>query len=834
LKRYLSKRGLGSGLVIAGLLFVVRPQVGNLQKLVAESLSWQLGRPVQMDSVHIRFLPQPGLELENLAIYDNGGLGAEPLLRAPEVTAWLRVSSLLRHRIEISSLSLNYASLNLARKLDGRWNIAELIERASRSSTAPTASNRKEARREFPYIEAEHARINFKNGFEKTHFALTNAEFALWQQSEDQWGMRLQARPIRTDANLTDTGMISLSGSWRRSVGLANTPVQFSLEWKQAQIGQLSELFSGADQGWRGGVMLDASLTGTLGNSVITADITADQLRQRDILANGNLRAVVHCAAEYKPAERSLVNVDCSAPAGDGTVELKGATGGIPFSSYDLTLSAKDLPAESLLELARHANLSVPQDLQAAGSINAEVSLDRTEPAARPRISGEGEALGVRISSNSGGAELNLGAVPLRLAESRRKANPSGAIASWLNASELEVGPATIWLGRPTPVAAELVISAGGYQGSVQGEATLKRLLQAVRTLRIPLPAITADGIATINLALSHQWGTTVSPLTGKTQLRAIRAQVRGLNSALQIHRADLMIAADAVRVINLEAAAGRTVWRGSVSVPRPCSAPDSCRFQFHLRSPELSAADLNQLFNPAMIKRPWYRLLTLETPSSFFQRASATGSIEIDKLWLGPTACNRFSAELELQKGRVSLTKVRGNLLGGRSTGTLKADFSERPPVYSGTGDFEGIALSEVAKLMHDGWVQGTASANYQFKAAGWKLQELLHTAELNSTFKIENGVFPHVVLAEGAKPLRASLFSGNIALAAGNFSLVDSKLQSDGGVYTVSGSASLMGTLNLRMTGESSMGYTLSGTLAGTRVEPITMPPTQAALKP
>ena len=253
MKKLFSKRVVAVVFLILLALFLVRPQVGHMHVKIADLLSWELGRPVDISSVHIRFLPRPGLELENFAIHDNA-FGAEPILRSPDVTAWLRLSSLLRGRIEISSLTVSDASLNLCRDGEGKWNIEELVVRAARSSTAPTSSSRKEPRREFPYVEADHARINFKNGLEKTHFALTNAEFALWQESENEWGVRLRARPIRTDANLTDTGVISVEGTWRRSVVLENTPIQFSWEWKQAQIGQVSRLLSGADKEWRGNV----------------------------------------------------------------------------------------------------------------------------------------------------------------------------------------------------------------------------------------------------------------------------------------------------------------------------------------------------------------------------------------------------------------------------------------------------------------------------------------------------------------------------------------------------------------------------------------------------
>jgi hypothetical protein len=134
----------------------------------------------------------------------------------------------------------------------------------------------------------------------------------------------------------------------------------------------------------------------------------------------------------------------------------------------------------------------------------------------------------------------------------------------------------------------------------------------------------------------------------------------------------------------------------------------------------------------------------------------------------------------------------------------------------------------------MRTGWIDGNGSANYRFTTAGWNLQDLLKKAELEASFSITDSEFPHVVLGDDAEPLHSSLFSGQMVLRDGTFSMDDTELVSGSGVFNVSGKASLAGDLDLRMTSGNSGGYNLSGTLDQTRVSPITNPATQAALKP
>jgi len=168
LKFSLSKRGwVVTGIVLVLALFLARPGAQRLRTRIVRSISLALGRQVDVGSVTLRLLPQPGFELESFVVHDDPAFGAEPVLQSSDVVALVRVSSLLRGRLEIARLSLAEPSLNLVRNAEGRWNLENLLERAAKTPVAPTAKARSEVRPGFPYIEADHGRINFKFGPEK-------------------------------------------------------------------------------------------------------------------------------------------------------------------------------------------------------------------------------------------------------------------------------------------------------------------------------------------------------------------------------------------------------------------------------------------------------------------------------------------------------------------------------------------------------------------------------------------------------------------------------------------------------------------------------------------
>ncbi len=785
-----SRRAIAGVCLLLIALLVVRPQAERVRWRVSQSISLAIGKRVQIASLHLRFLPRLGFELEDFAIYDDASFGSEPLLRAQDVTASLRVISLLRGRFEISSLALNNASLNLSRDVQGKWNLRDLLQRTAQISTAPTASAVRESRPEFPYIEAIHARINFKIGAEKTHFALTDAQFALWQESD--------------------------------------TPVEFRFQWKQAQSGQASKLISGTDKGWRGGVLISGTLSGTSRNLQIVADTSVDGLARYDVFNSDDLRLAARCVANYNFAANSFSDVDCASPAGRGSLELKGSATGLPFSSYKFTLVGNEVPAPNVLALLRHTTAGVSDSLNVDGVFNSAIEISRTRPDQPVQWKGDGELLDVSLTAGNSSPPLRLDRVAFTIASSTDSIRQE-------NIPTIDVDPVSIAMGRTSLLQARATLSFTGYRAWVRGDSGVKRLLQVAPLLGIPAPAISADGSSNVDLEISGIWGEGRPRVTGTAQLRNVRAQVRGLNAPLDVRNASLTLAEDNVRVQNINATAADSQWRGSMVVPRPCPTPRDCTLQFNLHAGDVNAASLNNFLNPTARKQSWYKFLSLSgTPASYVLQARAAGKVSIEKLTMRNFSSSQLSGDVILDQGKLTIANFRSAALGGKIAGEWRADFLARPPIYRGSGNIEDISLNQVADLMQDGWVEGAGSADFEFKSVGWALQDVVANADLSTTFAIEGARFPHVVLTTKAGPLRVKTFSGKLALQDGKFSLQDAKLDSADGIYTVSGTASLAGVLKLKMASEGPTGYDLSGTLTRTRVSQFATTSARAYLKP
>jgi len=827
-----SRRGLlTTGILLLLALFLIRPGANRLRTRIVESISLAMGRPVEVASVSLRLLPQPGFELENFVVYDDPAFGAEPMLRADEVTASLRLASLLRGRLQIARLDLTEPSLNMVRNSEGHWNLEALLERAEKLPVGPTAEARLETRPAFPYIEAGRGRINFKLGQEKKPYALTDADFSLWQDSENTWSMRLKAQPMRTDFNLSDTGLIRVNGSWQRAATLRDTPLNFSLAWERAQLGQLTKLLYGGDQGWRGTVNLAATLTGIPANLAVSTDASADDFRHYDIMGGGSIRLAAHCTAQYSTTNQTISQVDCQSPVGHGMIAVSGSIAHLLDSrNYDLTFATQDLPLESLLALVRHAKPGVPDDLLASGQLGAKVTIRRTTDAGLV-WEGGGETSEFHLTSSASNADLALDRVRFALVP------PTAAkTAQTTPDSHVEIGPLHVALGKTTPALVHGWISRSGYGFQVEGDVQLQRFLQTLHLMGIPALPTTADGSARLDVQIAGAWSGAAPRATGAAQLHSIQAELLGWKEPLEIASATLVLTPDRTSVRNLNATVAGATWRGSLLLPRPCRVPETCPVNFDLHADQIALERLNQLLNPKAATRPWYRFLSSPaiSGSPYLLKVNATGKLTANQVLAGKFVAHHLSANLELQNGKLLLSDVHADVLGGKHSGEWTADFSRKPPEYSGKGTVERVELGQLAQVMNDDWITGSATATYRVNASGLTSAELLASA--GGSFRLEawDGVLPHIVLAGAKTPLQMRHLAAYFVLRNGKFEIQDGKLATGNGTYEISGSASLNHTLNVKLTRDGAPGFDISGTIREPRVSPATSPETQAALKP
>lgn len=820
-----SRRGLAALAVVILILFVFRPAVHRLRQRIAGSIGSALGRRVALDNVRIHLLPRPGFDLEGLVIYDDPVFSDEPMVRAQDVSAAIRFSSLFRGRLEIATLSATEPSINLVRNPQGRWNLASLIERNSHIPAAPTGKPASERRPAFPYLEATHARINFKIGQAKKSWALTDADVTLWQDSENSWAARMKAQPVRTDFNLTDTGVIQINASWQRASSLGDTPVQVALQWQKGQLGQLTKLFSGRDRGWRGGVNLEVNLSGTPRSLQVRSQAGIDEFRRYDIMSSG-VRLSANCGGHYSIDDGILGSLMCESPVQGGGLRLRGSVGPIEAApNYDLIFNANQVPLAALLQLSRQTKKGLPADLVASGRLNAEVHAVSAQSGTR-QISGAGTAADVRLSSNAGKDEIIFGNVPLAVQDGNAKHAQHGkaglrqrsiAPEDEPDEAHLQIGPFPLGMGGATPATASGWLSASGYRLALRGDTGVKSVYRLANTLGVSGFHPVAEGSARVDVSVSGIWlGFAAPQAVGTAQLRNVRTGMRGLNPEVDIASAVLTLAADTVSLEQIAAQTGETHWSGSVSAPRHCGA-EGCAFQFDMSADQLSASGFVDWFTPRPAKRPWYRVLSGGEPQgkSPLLAIRARGRLRVNRLSLKKVDASQIVAQVDVDRGKIALTGLRGQIFQGTHRGDWTIDVSDLPPHFQGSGELQNVSLAQVSAAMKDAWATGIADGKFDATTSGDNFADLLTHLDGELQFALRNGTLTNLELPDAAVPFPLHLFTGNLKINSGTWNLSAGKLESHDGRYQVSGTAAPGSGLNLLLKRGDAQSWNVTGTL-------------------
>jgi hypothetical protein len=494
---------------------VVPPLVGisRYKSRITQLISASLGRPVRMSSVELRLIPVPGFVLTDLTVDEDPGFGAEPILRANTVTASIRLLSLWRGRLEISTISVDEASLNVVRTAEGRWNLDPLFRTAAAKvkpagpGTGPDGAGLGKPKRviPLPYLEATHSRINFKQGVEKLPFSLVDTELSFWQENPGDWRLRLRGQPARTDLSLdlADTGQVRLEARAQSAPELEKMPLHLDMEWREAQLGQLTRLLIGSDPGWRGDLTGELHLDGTADAAQIQTRLRATGVHRAEFAPAAPMDFDATCSFLFHSPTRAMENLACDSPLGDGRIRL---TGDLPGNGISPRLSVEldRIPVAAGLDALRTVRSDFGPGMEVKGLVSGKISYDATilaeQPPDRHGAKNSSKARSARIhpvpagplkgSFTVEGFELSGDGLstPIEAAKLILEplVSPQGPVQGKIQVQGSSRLPAVfepvgleakvpISAGGPAPLVVTARLALAGYQVTVRGQALIAR-----------------------------------------------------------------------------------------------------------------------------------------------------------------------------------------------------------------------------------------------------------------------------------------------------------------------------------------------------------------------
>ncbi len=811
-------RGTLGFFAILVLVFVVPPLIsmshfkGRITKLVSRSLQ----RPVHLSSVEAHILPWPGFDLNDLSVAEDPAYGAEPVLYASKVTASIRLLSLFRGRIEIGKISVDNASLNLVRMAPGHWNLDLLFRNAAAQAGTASGSGTSSAAR-LPSLEATNSRINFKNGVEKLPFSLMNADFSMWQEDSGEWRVRLRGQPARTDVSLylEDTGEVRMEASVKRASALREMPLHLDLDWRRAQLGQLARLLIGSDPGWRGDLAGNLHVDGTADAAQVTMQLRAVGVHRAEFVPVAPLDFDANCAFVYHYTFRSVQNLDCSSPLGDGHLKVTGEKLGLDASPH-FTLELDRIPVAAGLDALRTLRSGLDPDLEAGGEVSGKIiyAIDEStndQPAksvkpirghpSKPDAVVRGPLTGsltvVGLALSNGGLTRPFQAPRMTLAP---VAGGTG---------EAVAGTVAVPAGGTAPLTFAMRFGLTGYQVGVRGQASYARARELAHAVGIPgtdsLAGLAGEPIA-VDLVAQGPWilpeeiplsptspaaaaeatdaqspaqapaaassagaATSAGPpaadmLTGIVTLHNANLKSDSLANHVEIADATLHLDPNGLRWDPVDFTYGPIKGTATLSPRANCTAQvppqvpqKTCPAQFTMEFGDLEAGAVETALLGAKEKGTLLSdLIERFRPSAAPPWPAMEGTVTVDSLDLGPVTLDDVSAAVRISATGAEITNLDANVLGGKvhATGSVdKPATDQEKPGYSFEGQFEKLSVPDVGALLGLRWTGGTFNADGKVELTGYTESDLESSAKGALHIEWRNGA----IGSQRSKPSRA-----------------------------------------------------------------------------
>jgi len=517
--------GLAAIVVLAIVALLAAPYLVDLpriQALIATNASQALGRPVKFQSMKIRALPLPAVELRGLEIAEDPQFGKEAFVRLESGTVRLKLWPLLRGRVELGDVTLKKPAIIVVQAPDGRMNISTLGgtsepsgQRTGRSGGGAGGAGGAGALLASK-VTLDHGVVDYiahGKGGATTRYRIENLDLTLTgggSQLAFKGGFVVKPGDI---AVKLDEGTLAIGAAKT----LTDAPLRGKVTVEAKDVGEPAKAFVGPSPEFGGALKGALALSGTLGSPSAAGDVTVTKPTvtqvqpscpepKRRTLALGDLKL----NAAYKDSILGARPLTTS--IGNGTIAAQLVVSLDRGTRVQLNdIGIKGLPLEKVLVdyLCQGYAITGPLDLTGALSF-AAADMWNTLSGPGTLRAGPGKVVGSQALALIGGV-VRVG----------------GAITSALN-SEV---PA-IAAGSPL----EFESITGTYQIH-NGVLSTRDLLYTSKAMKVAIAGQygLASGRMDVDMTVSHGRGDLKAKVTGNAASPSIRVDpatiLRGVDS---------------------------------------------------------------------------------------------------------------------------------------------------------------------------------------------------------------------------------------------------------------------------------------------------------------
>lgn len=617
----------------------------SLRGAIQQALERGLGRRVDAGAVHYNLFTGPGFTVSNVTIHDDPAAGIEPFAHMESLEARVDLFALLFGRLEFSSLVMMNTTVNLVKPDQGPWNFQSLLAGQHASAGA------------VPSVRIRSGRVNLKFGDTKSVFYFRNADLDVSPMAGGV-EVRFAGAPSRTDRAAQNFGFLFVRGTLR------NNHADFRVELERSAIAEVARLLEGSSVGVHGVVAFDARVQGPVENLRATGQITLDDIHRWDLLPSrgGGWRLPLAGSIDLHGQKIELetpANAGLPVSARLHVANLLGAP------QWKAGVDFIELPAATLLEVARHMSAGLPPNIALEGKVGGALA-----------YSSDAGFTG-RVSVRNASLALPDGE-PVR-------ADLAEVI---LDAGTISLQPVTVTVGD-------------SQSAEIEGRFRNSAFDLRIASRGVDVSALTTVGLASVpvieSLSRGHWRGWTrfrrveggVPEWSGELELSKADFRLAGVADPVRIQSAAVSFSGAKANVRRLRASCGALTFAGDYQYIPGALRPH----RFRLTLPEAPAAEIERLLMPTLVRDRGFlvRTFRLNRPAPIPEwlrnrRAEghiAIGPIAFGSIMAGDSGLRSLNARVMWDGTLVRLHDLEARQDPAMVTGALEVNLAGAAPRY-------------------------------------------------------------------------------------------------------------------------------------------------------
>ena len=677
---------------------------------IQPQLQQRLNRPVQLGAMSLGVFPLR-VEVKDVTIGDDPSFGSKvPFAQVGELDISIALLPLLSKNIEVESLELKQAKIEIIRNAEGLWNFSTAGSSGAPASAQQAPSSQPQAKQP-PAKPAS----STSGGFSLGELKVTDSQIAITDYMKhqarsvyDHIDVTLKnyapGRPfsIEAAAHLPGSGSQTLQltgdGGPVNNADFASTPFKGTVKLKEVSLSGLQKFLNAA------------ALQGT--DAVISGSTDLSNSSGK-MAANGSLKlenAVIHGVQVGYPISADFdlddeLNSDVlqikqgSLKLGSTPLSINGMINSHATTSIvDINLNASNASIQEVARLAAAFGVAFSPNTKIAGQLTANIHAQG--PIDHLALNGNVNGKNLEVTGSDIPQPVKVPAIDLAMTPQQIQSNNFTATSG---GTTLAVQMALAQYTTNSPTVDATIKTVNGKVEELLGIAKAYGVTA--------LEGMSGSGSISLDVrATGPIKNTDAMNFSGTGALQNASLKMSSLTQPLHVRNANLQFTQNSVNLTNLAASLGSTSAGGNLSIAN-FQAP---RLTFALSADKINVTELQQITNGSEQKAPakkkaeasWSLIPSADaSPAaaqpSLLQSATGTGSIAVGSIVYEETMLTNVHSNVQLNHGVIQLNPLTTQIYGGQGAGSITIDTRQSTTTYAVNAKLSGVDANRLVSSL-------------------------------------------------------------------------------------------------------------------------------------